>query len=112
VGQTTETVSGTLNASVDPYRLRRALDLTVRRSGNRFTVTGGLEPHRVTRTATGLACDCADFGKGHACKHVLAVRIHCKDTELLPLVERLSSEPQAGELDLFRLWFDGGKHRW
>ena len=110
VGQTTETASGSWTASVDPYRLRRALDLTVRRCEKRFNVTGGLEPHRVTRTDTALACDCADFAKGHTCKHVLAVRLHCKDTELLPLVERLSSESQVGELDLFRLWFDGGKH--
>jgi helicase len=110
VGQKTETASGSWNAIADPYRLRRALDLKVRCCGNQFTVTGGLEPHRVSRAAAGFACDCADFGKGHTCKHVLAVRLHCKDSELLPLVERLSSESQAGELDLFRLWFDGGKH--
>ena len=51
----------------------------------------------------------ADFAKGHACKHVLAVRLHRKDAELLPLVERISSNVSVGELDLFHLWFDGGK---
>jgi hypothetical protein len=72
-------------------------------------VSGGLEPHRVTPTDENLACDCADFSKGQACKHVLAARLQRKDAELLPLVERLSSQPSAGSLDLFHLWFDGGK---
>ena len=60
--------------------------------------------------ATTLACDCADFAKGRACKHVLAVRLHSKDAELVLLVERLSAEAgDASGLDLFQLWFDGGK---
>jgi hypothetical protein len=107
-GRTTEAAADSWNSSIDPYRFRRALDLKVRRHGDGFTVTGGLEPHRVTRVDSLLACDCADFAKGRACKHVLAVRLHCKDAELLPLVELLSSKART-ELDLFQLWFDGGK---
>ncbi len=108
-GRTTETAADSWHSSVDPYRFRRALDLEVRRRGDGFTVSGGLEPHRVTRAESLLACDCADFAKGRACKHVLAVRLHCKDAELLPLLERLSSQVNTSELDLFHLWFDGGK---
>jgi helicase len=108
-GRTTETAADSWNSGVDPYRFRRALDLEVRRRGDGFTVTGGLEPHRVTRAESLLACDCADFAKGRACKHVLAVRLHCKDAELLPLLERLSSQISTSELDLFDLWFDGAK---
>jgi helicase len=108
-GQGTETAPDSWNSTIDPYRLRRSLDLEVRRHGGGFLVTGGLEPHRVTRADTNLGCDCADFAKGRACKHVLAVRLHCKDAELLPLVERLTSQERNGDLDLLHLWFDGGK---
>jgi len=62
------------NSGVEPYRLRRALDLKARRQGDDgFAVSGGLEPHRVVRRGDDLSCDCADFSKGQTCKHVLAV---------------------------------------
>ena len=96
---------------VDPYRLRRALDLHVQRRGENFTVSGGLEPHRVSRGPSGALCDCADFAKGRECKHVLAVRIHCDDSDILPLITKLSVSPMTGALDLFQLWFDGGNGR-
>ena len=107
-GRTTDATSGSWDSSVDPYRLRRALDLKVRTHEKRFTVTGGLEPHRVARASDSLVCDCADFAKGRTCKHLLAVRLHCKDAGLLALTRQLSAEP-ATRLDLFTLWFDGGK---
>jgi helicase len=109
-GARAEVQSAAWNPSLDPYRLRRALDLTVQTQRDQFAVSGGLEPHRVNGRDSVLACDCADFEKGHVCKHVLAVRLHQKDAELLPLVERLSAD--SGDvcgLDLFQLWFDGGK---
>jgi helicase len=99
----------TWNSEVEPYRLRRALDLKVRRQGDGFAVSGGLEPHRVACSGEHLNCDCADFAKGHTCKHVLAVRLQQKDPELIRLVQRLPIETDAGGLDLFRLWFDEGK---
>jgi len=109
-GARAETQSGSWNSSVDPYRLRRALDLTVQTQGDGFSVSGGLEPHRVNGREGSLACDCADFAKGHVCKHVLAVRLHSKDAELVLLVERLAAEAgDASGLDLFQLWFDGGR---
>lgn len=99
---------GEWTASVDPYRLRRALDLQVRRSGPASIVSGGLEPHRVSLGPTARYCDCADFGRGHECKHILAVRIHRSDGELAPLVARLASEQRDGALDLLHLWFGRG----
>jgi ATP-dependent DNA helicase len=109
IGPRTARYSEIWTSSVDPYRLRRALDLEVRQQDATFAVSGGLEPHRVTRLGEHLSCDCADFSNGRTCKHVLAVRLHRKDAELLPLVERISSHVSAKELDLFHLWFDGGK---
>ncbi|MBK6427804.1 MAG: DEAD/DEAH box helicase [Blastocatellia bacterium] len=109
IGHTAGSMADSWNWTFDPYRFRRAMDLEVRRRADGFEVSGGLEPHRVLRSDTGLRCDCADFAKGHVCKHTLAVRLHCKDAELLPLAERLSSRVSADELDLFHLWYDGGK---
>ena len=94
---------------VDPYRLRRALELKVRKRGSRkYIVTGGLEPHRVDRPAEGtLRCDCADFAKGNECKHLLAVRLERGDRETKRLSERLADHaPSQDSLDLFQLWFD------
>lgn len=94
---------------VDPYRLRRALELKVRkRGGLKYVVTGGLEPHRVEQPTQGAVhCDCADFAKGNECKHILAVRLQRDDQGLKRLSERLgehSSSPDS--LDLFQLWFN------
>jgi len=95
-----------LDLQVDPYRLRRALDLTVRRQSDAFLVSGGLEPHRVDSASARLRCDCADFEKGHECKHVLAVRLSQNDAKLRLIVERLSSESSPLDFDLIQLWFD------
>lgn len=106
VGGTSRTSTAACDLTVDPYRLRRAMDLDVRGQSDSFIVSGGLEPHRVAVEPGRLRCDCADFAKGNECKHVLAVRLSRKDGELLPIVERLSTESGSAELDLFHLWFD------
>jgi helicase len=91
---------------VDPYRLRRALDLTVARQGERsWTVSGGLESHSVVLEQTRFCCDCADHAKGEVCKHLLAVRLADNDPELRAAVDRMVQTPQD-HLDLFALWFD------
>jgi len=108
-GQANTTTSECWESGIDPYRLRRALDLDVCRQGDGFAVSGGLEPHRVSRQGGTRSCDCADFAKGQICKHVLAVRLHLQDAELLALAGRVSQRGADGDLDLFHLWFDGGK---
>lgn len=95
-------------ASVDPYRLRRALDLRVStiRDGL-FRVTGGLEPHQVTANDDDLICDCPDAAKGHTCKHELAVRLRQGDQQLqqdLLVVRGDLERPNTDALNLFDLW--------
>ncbi|MBZ5720722.1 MAG: DEAD/DEAH box helicase [Acidobacteriia bacterium] len=96
-------------ANIDQYRLRRALDLTVRRRSDCYLVSGGLEPHRVRMDSVKLSCDCADFAKGENCKHVLATSLKRRDPVVVSLVERLKTVATSSELDLFQLWFDGGR---
>jgi helicase len=106
---TTETHRRNWDSAIDPYRLRRSLELTARLVGDAFIVNGGLEPHRVSAQGEILACDCADFETGQVCKHVLAVRLARKEPELIWLVGRLSENAGAGSIDLFQLWFEGGR---
>jgi helicase len=108
-GDSSAASRGTWDSNIDPYRLRRALDLTVQLSGDAFLVSGGLEPHRVSGRDENLACDCSDFDKGHVCKHVLAVRLTQKEADLVSLGGRLSADAGAGSLDLFQLWFNEGR---
>ena len=92
---------------IEPYRLRRALELKVKKLGQGiFRVTGGLDPHQVEWVENSSNCDCPDFSKGNQCKHILATRIYEKEPEILRLSETLSAS-SVGEksLDLFALWF-------
>ena len=94
---------------VDPYRLRRALDLKIKGDGrNRWSVTGGSEPRLVTLENEKLSCSCPDHAKGRECKHLIAVRINRKDPEVceLAVLHPLGANPTAPYLDLFQLWFD------
>jgi len=94
--------------NVDPYRLRRALDLTILGTdGVRCIVKGGLEPHIVLLSTDAYECDCVDASRGHQCKHVLAVRIHRGDKRIRKLVGQIGRTSDNGRLDLFALWFDG-----
>lgn len=94
---------------VDPYRLRRALELkVVTREKATYTVSGGLEPHTVSRREDTLACDCGDAAGGHLCKHQLAVRMHRGDRQLRQLAKDLATQQHDHEgVDLFDLWFSG-----
>jgi helicase len=92
-------------AGVDPYRLRRALDLRVSGQEESYRVTGGLEPHLVRVQGEQLACDCADAAEGHRCKHVLAVRLHRNEPDLLRLAQTLQKDAANAPIDLFALWF-------
>ena len=107
-GSTAATVPADWPASVDPYRLGRARELRVMHEApDRFRVSGGLEPHDVERRAHGFSCDCLDHSNGHICKHILAVGLFERDTELTSAVERLQLERDgAVPFDLFTLWFD------
>ena len=91
---------------LDPYRLRRALDLQTRKvSSTQWTVSGGLEPHAVSVLQDQLSCDCLDHQKGHTCKHILAVRITSKDPVVTRALSMVNTISPKGWLDLFSLWF-------
>src|SRR5262249_11737331 len=82
-------------AKLDPYRLRRALDLAVTAPNDtHYRVTGGLEPHEVWLAPDRrLCCDCGDAAHGIECKHVLAIRLHRGDRQLRSLSRTLQSAP-------------------
>lgn len=91
---------------VDPYRLRRAMELTVRQlAPTEWQVTGGLEPHRVHESPQGLACDCPDCAKGNTCKHILAIRRNLNDEQVCRAMERIENVGDHDVLDLTKLWF-------
>lgn len=94
--------------SIDPYRLRRSLELKVF-SGDAplYRVTGGSEPHKVLCRKGVFTCDCADFKKGTVnCKHILAVRKARGDVEILKLVKRIhESKATSIREALPTLWF-------
>jgi predicted nucleic acid-binding Zn finger protein len=94
---------------VDPYRLRRALDLKTKGDGkNRWTVTGGSEPRLVQLEGEAFSCSCPDHAKGRECKHRIAVRLHRNDPEIcrVAVLSKLGAKPSSPYLDLFQLWFD------
>lgn len=112
-----------LSLGEDPYRLRRATELscTVIDSSS-YQVTGGLEPHIVrcfSENATLVAytstpkpsaqlpfsCDCPDHAKGNTCKHILSVRLARGDAGLSRAVEQICRASSDAFLDLLQLWF-------
>lgn len=93
-------------SDIDAYRLRRALELTVKRQSLGWIVSGGLEPHQVAFLPTGHRCDCLDHAKGHICKHIIAVRLAQNDPVLSPVAEQLRAAGDKPYLDLFQLWFE------
>ncbi len=109
----------TNTSAVDPYRLRRALELKVDHlSAEVVRISGGTEPHSVSviedavRTR-GYFCDCADFAKGHSqCKHVLRTRLALHDDgDLRPLLRQFSDPGGTRPLrvSLAELWMKIGK---
>ncbi len=90
----------------DPYRTRRAMELTVKqKTEGKFIVSGGLEPHRIQTEKNGWSCDCMDFKKGNLCKHIIAVGWHVSESELVSKKKRESSRIQ-NDLDLYDLWLE------
>ncbi len=97
--------------SVDPRRVRRALELHTEDLGDgSYLVTGGAAPHVVQRGV----CDCPDehYGRSGACKHRLAVylarQIHPRVLEALRAAiaprqeDTLVGPRQGGTVDQFK----------
>lgn len=81
---------------IDAARLARAVHLTARRTApGRFAVIGGERDHTVTETDGLFMCDCADAARHVGdCKHVLRVRLHAADAEVLAALRGLVVEPK------------------
>ncbi len=106
-----------LPAGIDPYRLRRALELEVTHvSEECIHVRGGTEPHQVSIETDALRrrayqCDCADFGKGTSmCKHVIRARLELHDDRKIVEALRLLRESKERPLrfSLGELWMKTG----
>jgi helicase len=109
-GRTVRFASRSWPHGIDPYRLRRSLDLTIQCvARDHFRVTGGLEPHEVNRQADSWTCDCIDCLRGNLCKHILAVQRHCRDKTVNRLVKSLKNDARSDQLDLLELWLNCGK---
>jgi len=97
-------------SSIDPYRLRRSIDLDVQTlSENIFQISGGLEPHLVEVQQHEYYCDCMDFKKGNHCKHILAVEANQNKENILKLRQLINPENLLQKLDLNSLWYGGAK---
>lgn len=105
-GPKIRTVSSDWPMEIDPYRLRRALDLKVKSMDvGIFLVSGGLEPHLVQTLNQNMICDCLDYQKGHLCKHIIALRLQRGDRQIKNLVKTFLKKKSSSELSLFDLWF-------
>lgn len=102
---------------VDPYRLRRALDLKVtHRSNECLRVEGGTEPHTIQICLTNhfqriYKCDCMDAIKGNLCKHVMRARLEMGDgKELLSALQAFqTAKAQPLRYALTDLWIQGAE---
>jgi replicative superfamily II helicase len=103
---------------IDPYRLRRALELKIDHlSPEVVRVSGGTEPHEVKVTEDPLrkrsyTCDCQDFIKGHKfCKHILRARMALRDdAELRVLLASFQSKKKRSlRYSLVDLWMQVGR---
>lgn len=85
-----------IKTSIDPYRLRRSLELRVKVSEQgRFIVTGGREDHVVMKEQGAIHCDCLDYEKNSGrCKHILCVLQATGDPEVCRMVKRIKEDKQ------------------
>jgi len=83
-----------IKSSIDPYRLRRSLELIIRgHEGSVYYVAGGREAHIVRFQDSGYVCDCPDYQKnGGICKHILCVRREKGDTEINKLIRKIKED--------------------
>ncbi len=83
-----------IKSKIDPYRLRRSLELSIKGSdGPKHCVTGGREDHIVVTHAGQFACDCLDYEKnGGCCKHILCVQRSLNDPEVCRMVKKIKED--------------------
>ena len=91
---TAESKCTSINTSIDPYRLRRSLELTIKKVENdHYIVTGGREDHIVQRTNNHFYCDCLDYTKRQEdCKHILCVKRILSNPDILKMIKRIKED--------------------
>jgi helicase len=102
---------------IDPYRLRRAISLTVdRKTAESIAISGGTEPHKVQlsdakQSSMRFACDCNDFLKGTAnCKHILRARLELREPLICELAQTFkNTSNQTVRFSLDSLWMKSGR---
>ena len=79
---------------IDPYRLRRSLELSIKGSeGSKYIVVGGRDDHVVFVKDGQFTCDCMDYEKnGGSCKHILCVKRSLNDPEICRMVKRIKED--------------------
>ena len=89
-----ETSVQTKKLPVDPYRLRRSLELRIKgRDGGKYIVFGGREEHVVVWGGGAFRCDCMDYAKNQGCcKHILCVRHALGDPDITKMVKRIKED--------------------
>lgn len=83
-----------VRTAIDPYRLRRSLELVVKGSdGCKYCVSGGREDHIVLIRDNSYVCDCMDYEKnGGDCKHILCVKRAMGNAEVSRMVKRIKED--------------------
>ena len=104
-------------ADIDPYRLRRALELNIdHQSAEYLQISGGTEPHRVEVTENAMRirfykCDCMDFQQGTLqCKHIIRTRLEHSEKRVLELLKHMANfKPEELRFSLGELWMKSGR---
>ena len=80
--------------SIDPYRLRRSMELSLKGTdGGKYHISGGREDHVVLRQGSSFHCDCLDYEKRREdCKHILCVKRSLGDPEILKMIKRIKED--------------------
>ena len=94
--------------SVDPYRLVRSMELSIRgQDGDVYYITGGRDDHVVRWHKGALACDCLDFAaNGGPCKHILCVKKNRGDSEVIGMLDEVSKSASGSiRQSLPFLWY-------
>lgn len=97
-----------IKTAIDPYRLRRSMELYVKGvDGSVFHIAGGREDHVVIRDEQSFTCDCLDFKKRNdVCKHILCVKRTLGHPEILKMVKRIKeNQTQSIRESLPSLWY-------
>ena len=99
-----------IKTDIDPYRLRRSLELKIRgHEGAKYCITGGHEDHIVLFRKGQYTCDCLDYEKHEGkmdCKHILCVRRARGDREINRMVKMIKEDTEHSIREsLPTMWF-------